>query len=107
MFFVSSNSTSRNTQPENMDCRHLLTTSNVSAGSFVFVDVTTRLTRDIEKPGLSTLDGYRDWGGYRALEKALREKDPDGIAQTYLAVLRQPRNAWSLEVELRPWVETF
>jgi NAD(P)-dependent dehydrogenase (short-subunit alcohol dehydrogenase family) len=32
---------------------------------------------------------------------------PDGIAQTYLDVLRQPRNAWSLEVELRPWVETF
>jgi NAD(P)-dependent dehydrogenase (short-subunit alcohol dehydrogenase family) len=33
--------------------------------------------------------------------------DPDGIAQTYIEVLRQPRNAWSLEVELRPWVETF
>jgi NAD(P)-dependent dehydrogenase (short-subunit alcohol dehydrogenase family) len=33
--------------------------------------------------------------------------DPDGIAQTYLEVLRQPRSAWSLEVELRPWVETF
>jgi len=32
---------------------------------------------------------------------------PDGIAQSYLDVLRQPRNAWSLEVELRPWVETF
>ena len=33
--------------------------------------------------------------------------DPDAIAQTYLDVLRQPRNAWSLEVELRPWVENF
>ena len=33
--------------------------------------------------------------------------DPDDIAQTYLEVLRQPRSAWSLEVELRPWVETF
>jgi NAD(P)-dependent dehydrogenase (short-subunit alcohol dehydrogenase family) len=32
---------------------------------------------------------------------------PDGIAQTYLDVLRQPRDAWSLEVELRPWLETF
>ena len=32
---------------------------------------------------------------------------PDGIAQTYLDVLRQPRDAWSLEVELRPWVEKF
>jgi NAD(P)-dependent dehydrogenase (short-subunit alcohol dehydrogenase family) len=33
--------------------------------------------------------------------------DPDAIAQTYVGILRQPRSAWSLEVELRPWVETF
>jgi NAD(P)-dependent dehydrogenase (short-subunit alcohol dehydrogenase family) len=33
--------------------------------------------------------------------------DPDGIAQTYIEILRQPRSAWSLEVELRPWIETF
>jgi len=33
--------------------------------------------------------------------------DPDDIAQAYLDVLRQPRSAWSLEVELRPWVEKF
>lgn len=33
--------------------------------------------------------------------------DPEAVAQTYLAVLRQPRSTWSLEVELRPWVETF
>jgi len=33
--------------------------------------------------------------------------DPDDIAQSYLEVLRQPRSAWSLEVELRPWVEKF
>ena len=33
--------------------------------------------------------------------------DPDAIAQTYLDTLRQPRSAWSLEVEMRPWVETF
>jgi NAD(P)-dependent dehydrogenase (short-subunit alcohol dehydrogenase family) len=33
--------------------------------------------------------------------------DPDAIAQTYMAVLKQPRSAWSLEVEVRPWVEKF
>jgi NAD(P)-dependent dehydrogenase (short-subunit alcohol dehydrogenase family) len=33
--------------------------------------------------------------------------DPDAIAQTYIDVLRQPRSAWSHEVELRPWVERF
>jgi NAD(P)-dependent dehydrogenase (short-subunit alcohol dehydrogenase family) len=33
--------------------------------------------------------------------------DPDAIAEAYLAVLRQPRSAWTWEVELRPWVEAF
>jgi NAD(P)-dependent dehydrogenase (short-subunit alcohol dehydrogenase family) len=33
--------------------------------------------------------------------------DPDAIAQSYIDVLRQPRSAWSLEMELRPWVERF
>ncbi len=33
--------------------------------------------------------------------------EPDAIAHTYMAVLNQPRSAWSLEVEVRPWVERF
>ena len=33
--------------------------------------------------------------------------DPDAIAQAYVAALRQPRSAWSQEIELRPWVEHF
>ena len=33
--------------------------------------------------------------------------DPEAIAQTYLHILRQPRSAWTWEVELRPWVEKF
>jgi NAD(P)-dependent dehydrogenase (short-subunit alcohol dehydrogenase family) len=32
---------------------------------------------------------------------------PDGVAQAYLDLLRQPRTAWSQEIELRPWVERF
>jgi NAD(P)-dependent dehydrogenase (short-subunit alcohol dehydrogenase family) len=33
--------------------------------------------------------------------------DPDAIAQTYLHVHRQQRSAWTAEVELRPWVESY
>ena len=33
--------------------------------------------------------------------------DPDAIAQTHVEILRQPRSAWTWEVELRPWVENF
>ena len=33
--------------------------------------------------------------------------DPDAIAANYLHIHRQHRSAWTWEVELRPWVETF
>jgi len=33
--------------------------------------------------------------------------DADAIAANYLHVLRQPRSAWTWEIELRPWVEKF
>ena len=33
--------------------------------------------------------------------------DSDAIAQTYLQIIRQPRSAWTWEIELRPWVEKF
>ncbi len=33
--------------------------------------------------------------------------EPDAIAETYFHVARQPRSAWTWEIELRPWVERF
>ena len=33
--------------------------------------------------------------------------DPDAIAASYVHLLAQPRNAWSWEIEVRPWVERF
>ena len=33
--------------------------------------------------------------------------EPDAIAETYLAVLEQHRSAWSQEIDLRPWCESF
>ncbi len=32
---------------------------------------------------------------------------PEGVARASLDLLRQPRDAWSFEVELRPWGERF
>ena len=33
--------------------------------------------------------------------------DPEAIAQSYMSVLKQPRSAWTWELELRPYVEKF
>lgn len=33
--------------------------------------------------------------------------DPDAIAETFLQLHRQPRSAWSQEIDLRPWMERF
>ena len=33
--------------------------------------------------------------------------DPDAIAASYVHLLRQPKSAWSWEIEVRPWVEKF
>ena len=40
-------------------------------------------------------------------EKPDSTLDPHAIAQAYVDVLRQERSAWSFEIDLRPWVETF
>ena len=37
------------------------------------------ITKDIDAPGLDTLDGYRQYGGYEALVRALKEYQPDEL----------------------------
>jgi NAD(P)-dependent dehydrogenase (short-subunit alcohol dehydrogenase family) len=70
------------------------------------------LARELQPQGIHVAHFVID-GGIRSARRAEPEDkpdsmlDPDAIAQTYLDVLRQPRSAWSTEVELRPWVENF
>jgi NAD(P)-dependent dehydrogenase (short-subunit alcohol dehydrogenase family) len=70
------------------------------------------LARELQPQGIHVAHFVID-GGIRSERRPVPEDkpdsllDPDAIAQTYLDVLRQPRSAWSTEVELRPWVENF
>lgn len=56
------------------------------------------------------IDGQIDSERYRHLA-AQRGPDallpPDAIAETYYQLHRQPRGAWTHELDLRPWVEKF
>jgi NAD(P)-dependent dehydrogenase (short-subunit alcohol dehydrogenase family) len=51
--------------------------------------------------------GVRRDGGRTASGSQDEMLDPAAIADAYMAVLRQPRSAWSQEIDLRPWRERF
>lgn len=42
-----------------------------------------------------------------ALRSEDRILDPDAIAQAYVMLHRQPRSAWTQELDLRPWAESW
>lgn len=81
-------------------------------GKFALRGLAQSLARELQPQGIHVAHFVID-GGIRSAARAVPPDkpdsllDPDAIAQTYLDVLRQPRSAWTSEVELRPWVETF
>ena len=36
-----------------------------------------------------------------------RGLDPDAIAENYWSIFQQPQSAWTHELDLRPWAETW
>jgi NAD(P)-dependent dehydrogenase (short-subunit alcohol dehydrogenase family) len=84
-------------------------------GKFALRGLAQSMARELQAKGIHVAHFVID-GGVRSPERGRVESadgtpdsllDPDAIAATYMAVLKQPRSAWSLEVELRPWVERF
>lgn len=81
-------------------------------GKFALRGLAQSLARELSPAGIHVAHFVID-GGIRSArrpEPADRPDsmlDPDAIAQNYLHVLHQPRNAWTWEIELRPWVERF
>jgi NAD(P)-dependent dehydrogenase (short-subunit alcohol dehydrogenase family) len=86
--------------------------ASFAMGKFALRGLAQSAARELGPKGIHVAHFNID-GGVRSARRPDPEDrpdstlDPEGIAQTYLDILRQPRNAWSLEVELRPWVETF
>ncbi|TXL71100.1 SDR family NAD(P)-dependent oxidoreductase [Vineibacter terrae] len=81
-------------------------------GKFALRGLAQSMARELAPKGIHVAHFVID-GGIRSASRAVPADkpdsmlDPDAIAQSYLHVLRQPRSAWTWEVELRPWVETF
>ena len=86
--------------------------SSFAMGKFALRGLAQSLARELAPSGIHVAHFVID-GGIRSAARALPEGapdsllDPDAIAASYLQVLRQPRSAWTWELELRPWVEKF
>jgi NAD(P)-dependent dehydrogenase (short-subunit alcohol dehydrogenase family) len=81
-------------------------------GKFALRALAQSLARDLSPKGIHVahfiIDGaIRNPGRSEPPDKPQSMLDPDAIAQSYLDILRQPKSAWTWELELRPWVEKF
>ena len=81
-------------------------------GKFALRGLAQSMARELAPQGIHiahfVIDGaIRNPGRVEPPDRPESMLDPDAIAATYLNVLRQPRSAWTWEVELRPWVERF
>jgi NADP-dependent 3-hydroxy acid dehydrogenase YdfG len=79
-------------------------------GKFALRGLGQALARELHPQGIHVVHIVVD-GGIRSERRPETGQDtlldPDAIATAALAAIRQPRSAWSAEIELRPWVETF
>ncbi|MEQ8357524.1 MAG: SDR family NAD(P)-dependent oxidoreductase [Kiloniellaceae bacterium] len=79
-------------------------------GKFGLRGLAQSLARELHPQGIHVAHFVID-GGIRSASRADDGKDalldPDAIAETYFQIARQHRSAWTWEVALRPWVETF
>ena len=81
-------------------------------GKFALRGLAQSLARELGPQGIHVAHFVIDGGIASARRPPDPDKpdallDPEAIAQTYMQTLKQPRSAWSFEVELRPWVEKF
>lgn len=81
-------------------------------GKFALRGLAQSMARELAPQGIHVAHfiidgGIRNPGRSEAPENPDSMLDPDAIAENFLHVLRQPRSAWTWEMELRPWVEKF
>ncbi|MBZ0217944.1 MAG: SDR family NAD(P)-dependent oxidoreductase [Fimbriimonadaceae bacterium] len=81
-------------------------------GKFALRGLAQSMARELQPKGIHVchivIDGaVRNPGRREDADRPDSMLDPDAIAETYLQLIRQPRNAWSWEMELRPWTERF
>jgi NAD(P)-dependent dehydrogenase (short-subunit alcohol dehydrogenase family) len=86
--------------------------ASFAMGKFALRGLAQSMARELAPKGIHVAHFVID-GGIRQPGETRAERgtdgflDPDAIAQAYLQIHDQPRSAWTWEIELRPWTETF
>ena len=86
--------------------------ASFAMGKFALRGLAQSMARELHPKGIHighvVIDGgIRNPGRTEPPDKPDSMLDPDAIAETYMQLIDQHRSAWSWEIELRPWVETF
>ena len=81
-------------------------------GKFALRGLAQSLARELSPQGIHVAHVVIDGGIKSARRQEPAGKtasllNPTSIAATYLHIIHQPHSAWSTEIELRPWVESF
>ena len=87
---------------------------NLAVGKFGLRALAQSMAREFQPKGIHVahvvIDGQiaGERPGYRREERGTDAVlEPDAIAEAYYQLHRQARSAWTLELDLRPWVEKF
>ncbi|MEX0405082.1 SDR family NAD(P)-dependent oxidoreductase [Aquibium sp. LZ166] len=86
--------------------------ASFAMGKFALRGLAQSMARELHPKGIHVghvvIDGaIRNPGRTEPADKPDSMLDPDAIAETYMQLIDQDRSAWSWEIEVRPWVETF
>ena len=86
--------------------------ASFAMGKFALRGLAQSMARELAPKGIHVAHFVID-GGIAQQGDTRGDRGPDGflspdaIAQTYLQIHDQPRSAWTWEIELRPWTESF
>lgn len=76
-----------------------------AGGKFALRSLSQSMARELGPLGIHVAHVVID--GRIGVNEDASHLSPDDIADVYHALHRQPKSAWSQEVDLRPWVEKF
>ena len=76
-----------------------------AGGKFALRALAESMARELGPKGIHVAHVVID--GQIGVDPAGAKLDPDAIAATYLALHRQPKSAWTFDVDLRPAIEKF